>query len=113
MATYKLLAGQHVEKDAEGNRKKYKAGQYVSSKLDLERRHGTRKFRKISDDDVAPAVAKLDDPTQPKAKRQPPVNDALDDMTVEQLKQLAEDDEIDLSGATRKADIIQKIRDNR
>lgn len=39
--------------------------------------------------------------------------DGLDDNTVEQLKKLAEDEQVDLSGKTLKADIVAAIRSKR
>lgn len=42
-----------------------------------------------------------------------PPNDSLEAMTVAELKTLAEDEEIDLDGATKRNDILQRIRDAR
>lgn len=39
-----------------------------------------------------------------------PVDDGLEEMTNAQLQQLAEDEEIDLTGASKKADMIAAIR---
>lgn len=42
-----------------------------------------------------------------------PPNDSLEAMTVAELKTLAEDEEIDLEGATKRNDILQRIREAR
>lgn len=43
--------------------------------------------------------------------REPPPDDGLDEMIVPDLKKLANDMEVDLSGATKKDQIIAKIRE--
>lgn len=108
MATYRVLAGMHAEGRGK-ERRTYPKGAYVVSKVDLERRFGSRKFRLISNDDLEDSVAKANDPFR--APRPPkPINDGLDAMNAKQLRELAENDEIDVSNCKTKTELIAAIR---
>ena len=100
MYQFELLAGGHVGED--GTR--YGRGDRVSSKLELDKRFGSDKFRRIVEngESVAPPPVQSDVVDEK-------LN--LDAMTVQQLRDFAEQEEIDLEGATKKADIVAVIRE--
>lgn len=88
---YQVLAGQHRE-----GGKTYNKGDVVDSKTNLLRLNADGldpKFRRVEEDGNV-AVA----------------NDGLDEMTVDDLKAFAAEEEIDLGKATRKEDIVSAIR---
>lgn len=113
--------------------KRYVRGDVVESDDDLAAKHGAGKFMMISDrgrrgakgtalDEEAARKAPLSPPPleDPKAKKAAkPVEaeepaeddgDELDGMTVAELRELAEEEEVDLSGVHLKAEIVEKIR---
>lgn len=114
MPTFKLLVGRHSVGSGL-NRKIYDAGKnnIVVSAGDLCKfnRPGTpAKFRKISDEDLTskdPTVQAAVNDTKPAG---PAPEDTLNSMTVPDLRKLAEEEEIDLSGARTKEEIMEKIR---
>lgn len=116
MPTFKLLRGRHVTGRAK-ERKTFIAGKndVIVTRHNLLKFNGagvTPKFRKISDEDLGPAQAQSTDMRNSQAPppQKPEPNDALNDMTVDQLKKLADEEEIDISGAKTKAELIERIR---
>jgi len=96
MAKYRLLAGTHTTgSTAKNNRRRYHVGDIIESDEDLVKRFNRAnsvKFEVVPDSNGG-------------------VSDGLDDMTVEELRQLAEAEEIDLGDAVRKPRIIRILRE--
>lgn len=91
---FKMLRGSYEDK----NKDRFEPGDTIETKIDL-----NEKF----------------DPAKEMFERQPdfvPITnvneDGLDNLTVEGLKKMAEEEEIDLGEATLKADILQTIRES-
>tara|TARA_R110002020_G_scaffold376130_3_gene587297 strand:+ start:22273 stop:22656 length:384 start_codon:yes stop_codon:yes gene_type:complete len=115
--TYRLKVGSHVEpvRDEEGNIKTNESGKkqkifhrandiklcMVKSPTDLVETYGSQKFEKVltAEDHI------------PIEESNPEVLN-LPQMTVVKLREYAEDNEIDLEGFTKKADIIDVIRES-
>ena len=72
-------------------------GSVVESTVDLVKLHGRDKYECVSGDAVATE--------EPKAS-----GDDYDHMTVAQLKEVAEQDEIDITGCKNKAEIVATLR---
>ena len=96
---FRILHGQHIAgKDENGKRIVYRgadgkghSGDVFESEFDL--------------------VARFNDPRMEQQKFERVFHeDPLDSMTVKQLRQLAEDEEIDLGSATAKNDILRIVR---
>lgn len=97
---FQLLAGRHCETGCDGHEYVYTRGEKFDSpnNLLLKNEPGVKpKFRRL-------------DENEPDHGPGGPAEDVLEDLTIPQLRQIAEDDEIELDGATLKADIIAKIR---
>lgn len=94
---FQILHGTHTEWG-----KTYKRGQIIESMSDLDRfnKPGARKFRRL---DALPEPI-TDVPVNNKP------TDTYDEMTIDELRAWAEGEEIDLGGATKKADIIKVLR---
>ena len=118
---FQILVGMHHEGDVT-YAANVKGRNIIDSTSDLEARFGREKFRRIGDgeepmpvlrDDQAPTrrppVDKVKD-TKGKEPLDPQPDTDYDNMTIAQLRQVAEEDEIDLGGATLKSDIIAAIR---
>ncbi len=85
-------------------------GDIVESTEDLEKKFGSNKFRRIRDDENAnmpPETAK----EQEYEDNVPGVNqrETLEAMTVDELRELAEAEEVDLSGLHKKDEIIDAL----
>ena len=90
---YRLLRGQHIsgERDADGKKIVYKAGDVFESPIDL--------------------VARFNDPRMAEQKFERVfTEDPLEVMTVAQLRELAEEEEIELPNNAKKQDILNVIR---
>lgn len=102
--TYKLLRGRHVEGRGD-DRKTYKRSDRITTDKDL------LKFNKPG---IAPKFELLsigrEDAEETGEAAPSLANDALEDLTVAQLRHIAEEEEIDLGGAARKDEIIARIR---
>lgn len=98
---FQLMAGSHCETGCDGHEYVYKKGEKFDSPANL---------LKLNEPGQRPKFRRLDDNTPDRDDEGGQADDVLDDMTVPQLRQLAEDDEIDLEGATLKAEIVAKIR---
>jgi hypothetical protein len=96
MYTFKLIAGMHDQ----GDGRVYKRGDVITSEKELDRIHGANRFLRLADSSV---------PVLPSAPSQE-VDDEFSGMTVAELKKFAEEEEIDLEGATRKEEILSAIR---
>lgn len=115
MAKFLLLGGQHIESEKDKTQKdgfkrsesgtrvqkvynadRSGAGNVVESDVDLVARFGEDKFRKLHPGDIVPE-ARTSGPD-------------FDKMTVEQLKQHAEAQEIDLGKAETKAEILAVLK---
>ncbi len=93
---YRLLAGKHNEGGVT-----YSPGQvFLSSKDVLKFNRGAKKFALVSALDDTPVIV----PSTPQE-----VSDAFTDYTIEELRIIAEDEEIDLTGLTTKAEISKAI----
>ncbi len=108
MFRFRMVAGKsHVQRDKEGNRQVFKAGDVVESESRLDLKFGADKFVPMSSEFSRPehrpnVVA----PTQtPPARDQGPNFDAMNEET---LRKFAEDEEIDIKGI-RKGD-VEKLR---
>lgn len=92
---FRLTHGMHDQ----GDGRVYKRGDVVVSDQELDKRFGYNRFQRL-DDQAALAP--------------PPANESVDDvfsdMTVAELKKFAEEEEIDLDGATKKDVILAVIR---
>lgn len=96
---YRVLIGQHIEKDEKGVSRVYKAGDVfvTTSKhpkgLDRHNRPGmTPKFERVADLPAAPG------------------GDGLDTLKQTELVELAATAQIDLKGASKKEDILKTLR---
>lgn len=99
MYRFKLLRGRHSDSnDSLGKPIIHKPGDTFESEYQLDSIHnspGSTKFERLPD--TAPiGVAAADD--------------GYSSMTVTELRVLAAEEEIDLTGATRKVDVIDRIR---
>lgn len=95
MMYFKLLSGVHSHGD-----KVYNPGDIIESGTDLEKRFnvpGSLRFQRIREEDLP---RQEDHPSGNQGKT------ALETLTVNQLRKLAEEYEIDLADATKKDDII-------
>lgn len=129
MALYRLLAGIHIQKepvtDDKGNPIKDENGKVqleevrydandnnvVESEKDLVKVLGRDKFQ-LMDSGKRRSKKKgtVEEPVESSLK---PANDGLDELTVAELRDLADAEEVELDGAHLKADILAKIRENR
>lgn len=103
---FRLLVGRHGEGD-----RRYKPGDVIETKSDLLKLNspGSTKFALLESVPVAePHEAKK---SGKKSKKAEPVHGSatLDAMSIEELQAMAEAEEIDLGGATRKDEIIDII----
>jgi hypothetical protein len=98
---FQLLAGRHCEIGCDGHEYTYTKGEKFDSPANL---------LKHNEPGQRPKFRRMDDSVPDDAPEGGQADDVLDDMTIPQLRQLAEDDEIDLEGATLKAEIVAKIR---
>jgi hypothetical protein len=125
MAKYRLLVGQHVDNHPshEGDHV-YVPGDIIDTDKDLLRFNGvgmSPKFERLHDTSAGD-VRNYPPPTPPE-KQLPPApkqvepvtkrpgdDDKLDTMTTQQLKEYAAENEIDITGCTRKDEILERIR---
>ena len=95
MQTFKLVAGRHIHgKDENGKQIVFKPGDTVKSEINLIERFGTDKFQLVD----SKTLVSRSDP-----------NDELAELTVRELRQYAEAEEIDVSTATKKSELIALI----
>jgi hypothetical protein len=124
MSLFRLLRGQHAQghypqgHPKVGNPIVYEAGDIVESDADLLFLNGKvgslgPKFEVVHDDRLHATdrvnLAKKEMPVDPAS----PQGDGLDSFTLDELKQLAEDDEVDLGKAKTKEQVIKAIREQR
>ena len=107
MMKFRLLSGIHSHGGVT-----YVAGDedhdVVESEIDLERRFnspGSIKFQRIREEDCRVSAAVLDDKGPSETRRV-----SLESLTVNQLRKLAEEREVDLGDAIRKDEIIGALR---
>lgn len=100
MPKYRLTQGTHYE-----NETKYIAGQIVESKRDLTlfNHPGSVRFEKVGED------AKDNPIPQAPTTKQSGAHETLLSMSVEELKQMAAEEEIDLGKAKTKSEIVDAI----
>lgn len=111
---FRLKIGHHSD-----GTKKYKQGSKVRSEIDLEKRFGKDKFERLFDEERREEERKARGETEPQeVSEEEPSTDTvqgdvatLQTMTVAELKQLAESEEIDLGTAKTKEQIIKVIVD--
>lgn len=136
---FQLLAGGHVEPDwtaplpepTEGvphpkrPSKTFKVGDVIPSPNDLAKKHGGDKYREVSGPrkrkgDAPAAASKLPEADEPGALPEAPAELSgreatlaqygdLEAMHVSELKEVAKDLGVDLTGVSKKADIIEKL----
>lgn len=106
MSKFRVLRGQHTESEkTDGTPRVYSRGDVLESKTDLLRhnsRAGEAKFERVGDDAETTSdtgIASCDQRS----------SNTLDDMTVEELRTLAAEEEIDLSESKTKRHIIAAI----
>lgn len=100
---YQLLRGTH--QDATGT---HEPGAIVESEIDLVAKQGADRWRRVSSNFTSPASSQ---PSVPPTQVPKVEDDGLDELTVAELRQYAEENELDLSGKSRKDEIVQAIRD--
>lgn len=119
---FKLLRGTHHEakwdksvKPPVDRGRTYHAGDVIETNFDLTTLNGgdpqTVKFEKV--DDATPATAVDAVPVEIKSSvntNAAAVDDTLDAMTVNELKEMAAEEEIDLGSAKSKAEILSVLR---
>lgn len=116
---YRLVSSQHIVRNpafdptkpaGEDNKKSitYVAGDVVEG-VDLDKQHVNKFVTLDPYAVVAPAVPVREAKKTEKSDLDKTHGD-LDKMTVEDLREVAEIEEIDLGGATLKADILRKLR---
>lgn len=117
LMTFRLLAGQHsqAERNPDGSvvmdenthpqipkHRVYEAGEKIVSYHDLAKMFNVKgfkpKFRKIHQDDEDFELERLSD------------KDGLDDMPVEELREYAAANEVDVTNMKKRSDIINAIR---
>lgn len=111
MAQYRLLRGTHVDKD--GTHEPGTKTAIVESKVDLVKTQGSARWAYVGrgpqndedEEEVRNLGAEFMNGGVEEAE-----DDALEGMTVKELRQYANDQEIDLHGATTKAEIVNTIR---
>jgi hypothetical protein len=109
--TFKLLRGKHAEgKDENGKQIIYKMGSTFVSNTDLDKLHNKQnstKFERISDKKlkITPKKHKVTLPDETP-------DDELDTLTQSELMEYAETEEIDVSNARTKSDMVRVIREN-
>jgi len=104
-----------VKRFAKSHVKKYKrVGSIIESDVDLVKRFAkshVKKYKRVPDDTPVSTALEADpEPESVSTLEAPEPEDALSDMTKAQLLEVAEEENIDLGGATLKADIRAVIR---
>jgi hypothetical protein len=95
---YQLLRGMNQNEQGTQN-----PGDIVESEVDLVATQGADRWRKVDKNFSPPAST----PAAHAAE-----NDGLEEMTVAELREYADENEIDLSGKSRKDEIVQAIREH-
>jgi len=109
---FRLLRGFHEQgdKDSEGKTILYKPGDEFTSKTDLVDRFNKRgcvKFERLPD---LPDPVVSSNENQVSLLDETGVEDDLDDFTIAELRQRAEDEGVNISGLRRKDEIIDVLR---
>ena len=114
MARFRLMVCSHVANNGGGEERLWNPGDVIESKRDLERRW-PEKFIWFRDDE--PLSAGIDQTVKPDDELEEEggiavatARDDLDSKTIQQLRELAEAEEINLGAAKNKEDIIRLIR---
>ena len=94
MFTFEVMGGLHADGDSV-----YKRGDQFESELEMDKLHGD-KFRRVSENEPAVAAPMREDDD---------FNSDLKKMPLEELRQFAEGEEIDLGEAKKKADVLRVI----
>jgi len=114
MTHYRVLAGKH-HVGSGADRKVFKAGDIVVTNNDLLQfnQPGAAKFELVDSVGRPKSQKPIEKRVQPKAVTPDiPLGDGLEDMTVNELRAMAEEEEIDLGSASRKDEIIKAIRNS-
>lgn len=111
---FRVLVGKH----SEGGKiygKGTPNGDIVDSKSDLEKLNTAagKKFERIGKKRPTPASQVAAKGEEESYEDEGESNDGLEDMTVEELKEVAETEEVEYASGSRKADIIAAIRESR
>lgn len=96
---FRLLAGKHVDENGVLHNARDPKTCVFESRVDCVARFGANKFALMQPGEVAPPLAPL--------AHEP--NDGLDDMTLEELQQMAGDESIDVAGDDKPA-VMAKLR---
>jgi len=122
---FRVLDGKHqvfertTTPDGESNSRNIRVTQYprgsiIESDVDLVKRFAkshVKKYKRVPDDTPVSTALEADpEPESVSTLEAPEPEDALSDMTKAQLLEVAEEENIDLGGATLKADIRAVIR---
>lgn len=102
---FKVVGGEHIQKDSDGVSRKYSTGDVVESNVDLTTKL-RNKFVRVFDNEPVTDVSH-------KTKADPTNADAwgdLDKMTLSDLKTVASEEEIDLKGAKTREDALRIIK---
>ena len=120
MPRFRLLMGRHSEgKGSDGKTlpqpKIYVPGDIIDSPVDLTKFNGpnANKFERVMDDPpVSRQAATVPASTAPQAGKPPPrpASKELESMTEQELRQLAEDVEVDVKSARNKADLVKVLK---
>ena len=105
--TYQVLEGLHIQNepsnDPKGVETVYKKGElFTNHRPDLHERL-LNKFAKVHADDRPPILVNA-------APSHPKNSSGLKDLTLDQLKALAADEEVDISRLTKHADILRVLQ---
>lgn len=102
--TYRLLRGGHMENDPQGIERVYKRGDVFESTSDLLRFNAGPNSMKFEEIGIPPVV------TKPAVKSAAPSSE-LTSYTIEELKMIADDEEIDISACTTKTEVETALQD--
>lgn len=124
MSKFRVLVGKHVEQlgivEGEVKTRSYSAGEVVSSNRPLDEIHnkpGAMKFERLHEEPrpsqavQEPSGTPATAAASPAAVAQTFSLEQLERMSVPDLQKLAEEEEIDLKGASKKQDLIRIIRE--
>lgn len=112
---FKVVAGYHCEGERHpvtGKLISYGPGEIIESQIDLVKLHGREKFEPVSSDVPVTRRSTTTAPQQtnpPSQKESGHTAKELEGMTLEELKRLAAEEEIDLGNLSKKNEIIARI----
>lgn len=108
MAEYEVLRGKHVDEFGV----MHGPGETFLSNVDVVKRFGSEKFRKVGNKPVPEGYGEKEataESNRQVAENEAAKEDILTSMTIEELKSVAAEEEIDVSDCKKKDDYINKI----